>query len=165
MDTAERNAAIEEIKQVFARRVRAMDTKDWALYETCHADDAWSESYGNIPTAHKPGGGDGRGMATGKKAITDFIRFMLDGRTKLTTVHHAHMPEITFTSDTTAKGIWAMEDHLWWRNGDKDEFLHGYGHYHETYVKVDGRWLIQSRGLTRLRIDQTPDFFKYMENN
>ena len=31
--------------------------------------------------------------------------------------------------------------------------LRGYGHYHETYRKVDGRWLIESSTLTRLRED------------
>jgi hypothetical protein len=31
--------------------------------------------------------------------------------------------------------------------------MHGYGHYHETYEKVDGRWLIASTTLTRLRTD------------
>lgn len=31
--------------------------------------------------------------------------------------------------------------------------LRGYGHYHETYRKVDGRWLIAESTLTRLRED------------
>ncbi len=30
------------------------------------------------------------------------------------------------------------------------EYLHGYGHYHEDYVRHDGRWLIRSLKLTRL---------------
>ncbi len=51
------------------------------------------------------------------------------------TVHHGHMPEITLLSDTTARGIWAMEDKLWWPEGSPLVHLHGYGHYHETYEK------------------------------
>jgi hypothetical protein len=31
--------------------------------------------------------------------------------------------------------------------------LRGYGHYHETYEKVDGQWRITSSTLTRLRED------------
>ena len=31
--------------------------------------------------------------------------------------------------------------------------LRGYGHYKETYEKVDGRWLFTSSTLTRLRED------------
>jgi hypothetical protein len=33
--------------------------------------------------------------------------------------------------------------------------MHGYGHYHETYEKVDGAWRIKSTTLTRLRTDFT----------
>lgn len=57
--------------------------------------------------------------------------------------------------------IWAMEDMLWWTNGPVEEHLHGYGHYHEEYRKVDGVWLIAYRNLTRLRVDHTPAFFDY----
>jgi hypothetical protein len=31
--------------------------------------------------------------------------------------------------------------------------VNGYGHYHETYQKIAGRWLITSTTLTRLRTD------------
>ena len=63
-----------------------------------------------------------------------------------TTVHHCHTPEITLTSPTTASGIWAMEDLLFFPDGNR---LHGAGHYHETYEKRDDRWLITSLHLTR----------------
>ncbi len=79
----------------------------------------------------------------------------------VTSVHHGHTPEIVLTSDTTATGIWAMEDELWWTNGDVEEHLHGYGHYHEEYRKVEGKWLISYRTLTRLRETATPNFYDY----
>ncbi len=151
--------AIEEIKRLMARRIRAMDTKDWAEYDTCHAPDATLESFGTQPAQHQPPGG----VARGKTQILEMIRKVVDGRIKLTTVHHAHMPEIELTSPTTARGVWAMEDLLWWRNGAREEHLHGWGHYHETYVKIDGHWLIRSRMLTRLRVDSTPDFQSYLD--
>ncbi|MGA7053342.1 MAG: hypothetical protein WBZ37_19140, partial [Mycobacterium sp.] len=31
--------------------------------------------------------------------------------------------------------------------------LNGYGHYHETYEKVNGQWLIKTSIVTRLRED------------
>lgn len=37
--------------------------------------------------------------------------------------------------------------------------LHGYGHYHETYEKIDGRWRIKTSKLTRLREDVTMPIF------
>jgi hypothetical protein len=46
-----------------------------------------------------------------------------------------------------------MEDMLRFADGSE---LHAYGHYHETYEKVDGRWRIKTLTLTRLRQDWTP---------
>jgi len=52
-----------------------------------------------------------------------------------------------------------MEDSLWWQNGDVEEHLHGYGHYHETFRKEAGGWLFTSRQLIRIRVDMTPNFW------
>lgn len=150
LSPAEQLLAIEEIKRLFARRLRIMDTKQWELYGSVHTDDVVSESWGI----------DSR--IVGSETLTAAIRNTLDGKVFVTSVHHGHTPEITLTSDTTATGIWAMEDELWWTNGDVEEHLHGYGHYHEEYRRVDGRWLISYRTLTRLRETHTPRFFDYM---
>jgi len=50
------------------------------------------------------------------------------------------------------------EDKLRWAEGSDSPIraLHGYGHYHETYRKIDGEWRIQSMKLTRLRLDTEP---------
>ncbi len=159
MTERERLIAIEDIKRLVAKRIRTMDTKNWVEYDTCHAPDATLDSFGTLPDRHKPAGS----IARGKDQILDMIKKVVDGKVKLTTVHHAHTPEIEITSPTTANGIWAMEDLLWWRNGDKEEHLHGWGHYHEIYVKIDGAWLIHSRVLTRLRVDATRDFQSYYD--
>ncbi|MGO4202649.1 nuclear transport factor 2 family protein [Rhodococcus sp. TAF43] len=148
---AEQLLAIEEIKRVFAARLRIMDTKQWDLYGTFHTDDVVSESWG------------AGSRVVGPEALTAAIRNTLDGNTFVTTVHHGHTPEITLTSDTTATGIWAMEDELWWTNGDDEEHLHGYGHYHEEYRKVEDKWLISYRTLTRLHEIHTPNFFDYRQ--
>ena len=57
------------------------------------------------------------------------------------------------TGDPTATGIWAMEDRLWWSVDGRERRLHGWGHYHERYRKVDGQWLIAYRRLERIRVD------------
>lgn len=55
-------------------------------------------------------------------------------------------PQLTTTSAATATGVWAMEDLLIF--GDGRQML-GAGHYHETYVKMEGSWRIKSLHLTR----------------
>ncbi len=155
---AERALAIHEIEKVFAARLRIMDTKQWDLYGSVHTEDVVSDTFGaraGDDASQRPG------SVVGQEALTKAIVRVLDGAVSVTSVHHGHTPEITLTSDTTATGVWAMEDMLWWSHGSGEEHLHGYGHYHEKYRKVDGRWLIAYRNLTRLRVDQTPGFFDY----
>ncbi|MDB5430254.1 MAG: nuclear transport factor 2 family protein [Caulobacter sp.] len=164
MTTIEKLLAIEAIKTLFARRVRAMDQKDWVLYDTLHAPHAVLKSFSPDQAGLAPLGSHGGQLAAvGKAAILEAIRTLLDGEVKVTTVHHAHTPEIEITSDTTATGIWAMEDMLWWDDDGETQFAHGYGHYYETYEKIDGTWLIASRTIRRLRSDTPPDFFRYMK--
>lgn len=157
LSPAEKLLAIEEIKVLFASRLRCMDNKEWDKYASFHTDDVVSDSWAS-PDAAPLADGTASGQVTGGQALANAIRGTLDGPVKVTSVHHGHTPEITLTSDTTATGVWAMEDKLWWTNGDAEEHLHGYGHYHEKYRLVDGRWLISYRNLTRLRVDSTPGF-------
>ncbi len=147
MDALEKLLAIEEIKQVKARYFRTMDTKDWDGYANVFAPDA-------VMDMRSEGSRDGVTVAepvtTGNRAIAEYVKAAID---VVTTVHHGHMPEITFTSDTTADVIWAMEDKLRWPDGFPIKTMHGYGHYHETYRLVDGAWKIQTLRLSRLRVD------------
>jgi uncharacterized protein (TIGR02246 family) len=129
---------IEAIRQLKARYFRFMDTKDWEAMREVFTDDVVMDttaSGGNVMT------GADQYMVYLRETIGDAI-----------TVHHGHTPEIELTSPTTATGVWAMEDVLRWPNGRE---LHGYGHYYETYEKVDGAWRIKTLMLTRLRMDFT----------
>lgn len=130
---------IEAIKQLKARYCRTMDTKDWGAMRAVFADDVTMDT--------SESGGD---FVTG---ADEFMAFLQDMIGDVVTVHQCHTPEIDVTSPTTASGIWAMEDMLRWPNGME---LHGYGHYHETYVKAGGAWRIASSKLTRLRMDFEP---------
>ncbi|HXY94187.1 MAG TPA: nuclear transport factor 2 family protein [Acidimicrobiia bacterium] len=144
MDAAERLLAVEEIKQLKARYFRCMDTKDWDGYAAVYAADAVLDVSG------ESGVPDGEGVIRGGTAIAEYVKGQVD---PVTTVHHGHMPEIEITSPTTATGIWSMEDMLRWPEDAPIDWMHGYGHYHETYEKVDGEWRIKSCRLTRLRVD------------
>lgn len=132
---------LEAIKQLKARYCRFLDTKEWDGYREVFTDDVVMDSTrsgGNVIV-----GGDA------------FLAFISTRMADVVSVHQCHTPEIALTSPSTATGIWAMEDRL--RFGDGQE-LSGFGHYHETYEKVDGAWRIKTSTLTRLRMDMTkPD--------
>jgi SnoaL-like domain len=127
---------IKAIEQLKARYFRTMDTKDWVGMRNVFAD-------GVIMDTTASGGGVISGA-------DDFMAYLRDLLGDVVTVHHGHTPEIELTSATTATGVWAMEDMLRWPDGSE---LHGYGHYHETYEKIDGEWRIATSTLTRLRMD------------
>jgi len=127
---------VEAIKKLKAKYFRTLDTKDWPAYRQVFTDDVV------IDTTES--GGE---RITGADAFLAYLRQTLEGAT---TVHQGHMPEITLTSDTTATGIWALQDLVIWPGGMR---LDGFGHYHETYVKGAEGWRIASSKLTRLHAD------------
>jgi len=127
---------LEAIKQLKARYFRTMDTKDWEGMRRVFCDDVVVDTSAS-----------GGGVVQGADAFMGFLSATL---ADVVTVHHGHMPEIELGSETTARGVWSMEDHLRWPDG-RD--MHGFGHYHETYERVDGEWRIKTLKLTRLRVD------------
>ena len=132
---------IEAIKQLKARYFRLMDTKDWDGLAAVFASDVEIDMRG-----------EGAERVLGLEEYMPYLRSNIE---TVTTVHHGHMPEIELTGDETARGVWAMEDELWWPEGSPLAHLHGYGHYHETYRKVGGAWRIASLHLTRLLLEET----------
>jgi len=72
-----------------------------------------------------------------------------------TTIHRVYNPEIDVLSATTARAIWAMEDQIFFPDDLESPFktLHGYGHYHETYEKIEGQWKIKTLLLQRQKLD------------
>jgi len=136
MDDAAALLEFEAIKQLKARYCRYLDTKDWEGWRGIFADDFHSDT-----------------SQAGGKAIRgadDFVAFTYKSLGDRATVHQVHAPEIELTSATTARGVWALEDVVRLAPGVN---LRGYGHYHETYEKIDGQWCITSSKLTRLRED------------
>ena len=136
MDDVATLLEIEAIKQLKARYCRYLDTKDWDAWRGLFSDDFLSDT----------------SLAGGKviRGADEFVAFTRKGLRSQATVHQVHAPEIELTSPTTASGVWALEDVVRFGPGVN---LRGYGHYTETYQKVDGRWRITSSTLTRLRED------------
>ena len=154
MDDLARLAAIEEIKDLKARYLRFVDTRDFAgLADVLCADASFDTTEASQVT---PVGGATVGRAgpivTGRDAVVGMIRGALE---TVTSTHHGHCHEVTIDSDTEAHGIVAMEDVL--RGLDrKTHVLHGLGHYHERYRFEDGAWRIATIKLTRLALDPQP---------
>jgi len=53
---------------------------------------------------------------------------------------------------------WAMQDELFFDDAAASPiaYLHGYGHYHERYVRIDGTWKFRSVELRRLQVETRP---------
>jgi hypothetical protein len=141
MSDIEQLLAKEEIKLLKARRDRAVDTKDWDTYLALHAPDHVSHN-------------DGFERWNNAAEMIANVRKLL-GPEKIS-VHHSHTPEITFESPTKASGIWAMEDNIFWKQGDEEHWLNGFGFYHETYELREGKWLFTSRRLKRTHVRTSP---------
>lgn len=146
MNEQDRLNAIEQIQRLKARYFRCMDTKDWAGLEGVFGPDSVMDMRGE----NRTGGPAEDQYHTGAANIVRFMRSHIEN---VTTVHHGHTPEIDITGPDSAKGIWAMEDMLRWPEGAPLKWLHGFGHYHETYRHDGNRWYILTTTLTRLRVD------------
>ena len=138
--------AIEEIKQVKAKYFYGLDHKDWELWRR----EVWAaDGELHVPEfSAEPFRGFDAVLAYVSGSVGDQV-----------SVHHGHMPIIEFTSDTTANVIWAMEDRLYRTKEfplyDGSTYLHGWGHYRETYVRLNAGWRIRTSQLTRLRVEMT----------
>ena len=145
MTDLEKLVAIEEIKRLKSRYFYCLDHKDWARWKAeVWAPDARLE----VPEVDK--------VVTGADNI---IKWTAESAGKQISTHHGHMPDIEILSETTAKGVWAMEDILRLPKDQPSTYgythLHGFGHYHETYVRGPNGWRIQSTRLTRLYVEQS----------
>lgn len=143
MNAIERLVAIEEIKQLKGKYFLGVDTKDWELWR----NEVW------IPDARV----EPAEFPEGFVGIDAIIAWISSQMAHNVSVHHGHTPIIDITSETTATGIWAMEDRIYSPkehplNGDI-HYLHGFGHYHDEYVKLDCGWRIRNVQITRLRVD------------
>ena len=148
MTETERLAAIEAIKQAKAWYFYGLDHRDWAIWR----DKVWCA--------------DGRLEVPEVDMVVEPLETVIEWVAQQTgdqvSVHHGHMPIIDFVSDDEAKVIWAMEDRLYRKPDeplhDGSTYLHGFGHYHETYVRTPAGWRIRSSRLTRLRVESRKVF-------
>jgi hypothetical protein len=151
VNEVERLVAIEEIKQVKAKYFRGVDSGDGDLVRSILAEDCVLDYVGGctdpatgidyLPVTNRVVRGREEWPA-GRRVATGWV-----------SVHQGHTVEIEITSDTTASAIWSMTDRLHFPPGGEFSIMTGYGHYHETYEKVDGVWKLKTTRLTRIRVE------------
>jgi uncharacterized protein (TIGR02246 family) len=146
MDAIQQLIEVEAIRRLKARYWRCMDTKDYDGFAAVFTEDATLLFDSDVSTL----GRDGKTnpIVRTRQGIRDYVS---NSQRYATTVHQGHTPEIDILSETEARGIWTMEDIV----ERPDTTMHGHGHYHETYRKVNGEWLIATVHLTRLRVVNT----------
>lgn len=146
MDALQKIIAMDDIRTLMARRVRCLDSKDWAGFAACYTSDAISHSFvsDDQPDA----------QVVGAQAIAERVKTALDG---VTTVHQVHAPEIEIHSDDSATGVWPLHDVLSREHEGRRHWMRGYGHYRQSYRRVDDQWLIAEHWLTRLLIERGED--------
>jgi uncharacterized protein (TIGR02246 family) len=145
MDAADL-VTLRQIEELKYRYVRALDTKDWDLFQACFTEDA-SAVYGE------------RLDFTGPEQIVGFMRENL-GPTMIT-VHQVHHPEISVDGDE-ATATWSLMDRV-----IMTEFrflLDGASIYTDRYRRgADGEWRIAHTSYERLyeqmvSFDDVPSF-------
>lgn len=145
MTDKEKLLAIEEIRQLRYRWCRHVDEGSWSQIADLLAPDAELDLTGTSrrsPSAGIPEIPPIKGADAVCRWLEEFIG-PIPGQ-----LHVMTMPEITFSSDTAAKGIWRQESHIVGVAGKDGKAGVGYGFIHDTYCRLDGRWLIRTMGVT-----------------
>jgi uncharacterized protein (TIGR02246 family) len=143
MDPYQELVEIEKIKRLRAKYWRCLDTKNWDGFASVFTEDCTL----TVDIAVGTFGGDPKTMPAiaGRNTIRDMVKKLVGD---CLTVHTGRSPEIDILSETEARAIWQQEEYNDWKHRSS----HGHGHYHDTYRKVDGEWLIASVHLKRLRL-------------
>ena len=151
MTETDRLAAIEAIRELKAKYWRGVDMVDGELVRSILHEDCVLDCMGCCTDP-----------ATGVDHMPQ-MNIVMRGRDswqtgnlehpRLITVHQGHQHEIEVTSPTQASGVWAFTDRFFMPPGSPFARLTGYGHYHDTYEKVDGQWLLKTMRFTRIWVE------------
>jgi hypothetical protein len=152
----EKLEAFEAATTLKARYFRLMDLKQWDAWQALYAADAVLDMRGEIASMAELGidvGDPADWILRSPDLIRQSVEAALEG---VTSVHHGHMAECEMVGPDRISVIWAMEDVIHYPAGRPVAGFHGYGHYHDLYVRQDGQWLIESVVLKRLLISPIP---------
>jgi len=136
MDTAGELEAIRRLKYAY---FRTLDLKQFDALGALLTDDV-TASYE-----------DGRTVLEGRAAIVTWLTSVL-GDSGIVTEHHGHHPEIDFTSDTSATGVWYLQDRVIVPAHDVE--IAGTAFYDDRYRLTAEGWRIAHTGYTRVFEEQ-----------
>ena len=140
----------EAIRHAKARYVRGVDTNDAELvrgmlaedcvldYTDCFVDPSSGDDFFPAMSIIVRGRDAWRGGGLRDHGIV--------------TVHQTFDFEIDVDGDA-ARSVCGMTDRLFMPEGSPDRVLVGYGHYHETWRRVEGAWRLHTLRLTRLKVE------------
>lgn len=144
----------DEVRELMARYVRYADQKNWKQLAGLFTPDG---SFTPLNVA-----GEALAVMKGRTGIMETIDKSVGSAVA---IHHLFSYEIEATGDNTASGIFSMEDRLIRSeeeavNKRTDKIpafsqMHGYGHYHGDYVKIEEVWYIAKLVQTRIKLDFT----------
>ncbi|AIT80564.1 nuclear transport factor 2 family protein [Novosphingobium pentaromativorans] len=143
MNEGERALAIAEIRSLKARYWHCVDLRDAEGLRACFADDAVIPAHGDIRETRDADG---------------FVANLVASLRVTRSLHLGGPGDIALESADRARGVWAVEDRIWALDGVTNtpfRTLHGWGHYHDEYVRTAKGWRIQSFRLDRVRVDIT----------
>lgn len=140
---------VEQIRLLKARYFRYMDEKNWDGLRSLFAGDIVFDVRGGMAPSKRDDHYDEPPITGGDAAVT----FLSNALGTVVSIHQGFMPEIELKADGTASAIWAMADIIRAPEGAPFREMRGYGHYHETYRRIDGEWRIATLRLTRLAVD------------
>jgi len=166
MSAADELLAIEAIKRVKNRYAYSADRHDWEQFASVFTPDAvFDES--DFPAPLRPYSQErvSDDIVSYLESFASGVEWPLIGRDAILAqhvgvspdhmmAHHMLNPEIDVTSKTTAAAMFRFESHHWFPQGGPVRYMHNFGAYHETYVKLDdGQWYIKTLKLERRRVE------------
>lgn len=126
--TLQQLSDLEDIRTLKHRYFRGIDTADELLLSGLFTDDVTVEYRGGSYLVR----------LQGREQMLDFL--MSSFNSDAVAMHHGHMPEIGFTGDDSAEGIWYLEDVF--ISLERNDVTTGSAIYRDQYRRVDGEWKI-----------------------
>lgn len=139
-ENVQRLLDIEAIKQLKGRYCICVAKEDWKTFETLFIEDLEFVTPTNGVTL------------TPRSTFMAFHKTNLQDP-KVWGVVRCFTPIITITGTDTATGIWGMEDVHIYPNTEPHVGHHGYGHYHEQYVRQPEGWRFKRIEVVYDRLD------------